>query len=453
MNRLWVRLSLIFSVAVIVSFITISLISFLIIRANLGQMNPVDRYAESDGLVDRLADFYQAHQTWDGVESLFAGVESVYRLRPGSSLSFALVDLDAGYIYGALPDADADSVDRVAVMIDGQVMAYLEVVFRSSGGLSRRWLGVVGPLGVDELILLVTSVGGVIGVLSGILISRWLTSPLDDLATAAADIGAGQLDRRVRVVGTEEVQSLARSFNQMVTQLERAEKLRRNLVGDVAHELRTPITALQANLYAILDDAYPMTKAEITGLYEQTRMLSRLVDDLHELSLAEAGQLTLDRKPVNLNATLEDFVAPFRSVAENKQIRFQLNLSPGLPPVTIDEERINQVLHNLFSNALRHTQAGGEISISVARNGAGLCVAVRDTGEGIPAEHLPNVFERFYRADFARSRQAGGSGLGLAIAKAIVEAHGGQVEVVSTGIAGEGTTFTVHLPLDVTSVE
>ena len=182
-------------------------------------------------------------------------------------------------------------------------------------------------------------------------------------------------------------------------------------------------------------------------------MLSRLVDDLHELSLAEAGQLTLDRKPVNLNATLEDFVAPFRSVAENKQIRFQLNLSPGLPPVTIDEERINQVLHNLFSNALRHTQAGGEISISVARNGAGLCVAVRDTGEGIPAEHLPNVFERFYRADFARSRQAGGSGLGLAIAKAIVEAHGGQVEVVSTGIAGEGTTFTVHLPLDVTSVE
>ena len=263
------------------------------------------------------------------------------------------------------------------------------------------------------LLLTVVVVGGGVAILCAVLMSRTFIAPLNELAVTADAIGAGKWDRRVRVTGTTEIKSLAQSFNKMVDQLQRNETLRRNLVADVAHELRTPITALQANIYAILDDAYPMTKTEIAGLYDQIRMLSRLVKDLHELSQAESGLLPLDRKPTDFSETLAELIAPFRSVAESKEVKLAIDIPANLPLVSVDEERINQVMHNLLNNALRYTPPDGTITIRVRSSGDCLRVEVQDTGDGIPAEHLPNVFERFYRADYGRSRQRGGMGLGL----------------------------------------
>jgi two-component system OmpR family sensor kinase len=232
--------------------------------------------------------------------------------------------------------------------------------------------------------------------------------------------------------------------------LEQAETLRRNLVADVAHELRTPLSVLQGNLRAILDDVYPLDKSEVARLYDQTRLLGRLVNDLRELAKAEAGQLELNLQPIDLAKLVADTVATFAPVAEAEDVTLSTHIPGDLPPVPADSARIVQVLHNLLANALRHTPAGGTISLRAgfdAGEYGRVWLAVQDTGEGIPPEHLSHVFDRFYRADPARSRSAGGAGLGLAIVRAIVESHGGQVSVASDGVPGGGSTFTVRLPI------
>ena len=446
MNRLWVRLSLAFCGVVFFSFFAVSAISLIIIRSNSAQFDSIERVKEPNGLVTALQSYYEDRQSWDGVDAFMTGVESVFHFRPNDTTTLTLLDTDGNLIFGEMPGDDVSFAENVPVVVDGQTVASL-VVFRPheeakppAPGFPRL------PLEPEDVLLLVIFVGSGIGILFGVLMSRTLTAPLDDLTKAAQDIGAGDWARRVQVKGTEETRSLAQSFNTMIEKLQRTERLRRSLVADVAHELRTPITALQASIYAILDDAFPMTKTEIAGLYEQTRMLSRLVEDLHELSQAEARQLPLHRIPVDFSEVLPEFVAPFRPVAEGKGVRLALDVPSGLPPVQVDVERINEVLHNLLNNALRHTPEGGTITIQ-ARSGENLQIAVQDTGEGITAEHLPNVFERFYRADYGRSRQAGGTGLGLAIAKAIIEAHDGEISVSSPGIPGQGTTFTIQLPV------
>jgi two-component system OmpR family sensor kinase/two-component system sensor histidine kinase BaeS len=281
--------------------------------------------------------------------------------------------------------------------------------------------------------------------LFGILISRGLASPLSHLAEAARMIGARDFSRRVEVKGTAEIAAVSRAFNEMATELETADRLRRNLMADVAHELRTPLTVFQGNLRAILDDIYPLDKSEITRLYDETRILSRLVNDLHELSLAEARQLPLDRKPVHLHLLVEDVVTNFNFAAASESVSVETHLEPDLPPVLADPDRLAQVLHNLMYNALQHTPAGGVISLHAKLDGDYVQLRVKDTGKGIPAEHLPRVFDRFYRVESDRSRETGGAGLGLAIVRAIVEAHDGYITVESDGVPGHGTTFTVRL--------
>ncbi len=447
MNYLWVRLSIAFSAVAFISFIAVSMITVVIVRANLSQNNQDDPLRTFSGLRDQLSLYYEAHNSWDGVDTLFAGAKSVFPPGFSNQADFALVSPDGTLIYGTSPE-DGDTVDTLPVTLGDQTIADLVVGSQPRAAPSGfRFLSNLGGFGADELLLLLTVVGGIIGILFGILISRSLTTPLDNLAAAAESVGAGQ-SSTVQVRGTVEITSLANSFNRMVEQLQDAETLRRNLVADVAHELRTPITALQANLYAMLDDAYPMTKTEIAGLYEQTRVLSRLVNDLHELSLADAKQLPLTLKRINLGSALKEFVAPFQLVVEDKGVEFELEAPENLPTVCIDEERFNQVLHNLLGNALRHTPAEGKITVRLSRIDKWVQVEVSDTGEGIPAEHLPHVFERLYRADYGRSRDSGGTGLGLAVAKALVEAHGGLIDVASAGVPGEGTTFSVRLPLD-----
>jgi signal transduction histidine kinase len=276
--------------------------------------------------------------------------------------------------------------------------------------------------------------------------SRSLTAPLNNLAAAARDIGARNLSRRVEEKGSDEMVAVARAFNEMAADLEEGEQLRRNLLADTAHELRTPLSVLQGNLRAILDEVYPMNQEEMARLYDHTRFLSRLVNDLHELAQAEARQLPLDLQPTDLAQMVQHTADTFRPSAEAKGVSLKTELPPELPPCAVDSARLTQVLQNLLANALRHTPAGGAITVRAESGASGVALSIEDTGEGIPPEHLPYVFDRFYRTDPARSRDRGGAGLGLAIARAIAEAHGGRISVASAGVPGQGSTFTIHLP-------
>jgi len=284
-----------------------------------------------------------------------------------------------------------------------------------------------------------------ISALIGALLSRTLTAPLQALEEGARAIATQDLSHRVPVQGSQEIQSAARAFNQMAMQLDQAELLRRNLLTDVAHELRNPLHVLRGNLQAILDDVYPLSKEEIARLLDQTRLLTTLVDDLHDLAQAEAHQMPLHKTVVDMADLVKDTAVSFKPVAMAKGVSLKVELLGPTPRFLVDANRMRQVVYNLLNNALRHTPENGEIWATVVEEQDGLHIRVRDTGEGIEAIHLPYVFDRFYRTDTARSRDRGGTGLGLAIVKAIVEAHDGVVTAVSPG-PNQGSTFEVILP-------
>lgn len=288
------------------------------------------------------------------------------------------------------------------------------------------------------------------GVLLGTLMSIWLSqtlaAPLHKLADAARAIGARDLSKRVEVGGSEEIISVGNAFNDMAAQLEGAEAQRRALLADVAHELRTPVTVIQGNLRAILDDVYPLEKEEVARLYDQTRHLGRLIEDLHELAQAEAHQLSLNLMKVNLPNLIKDTAAAFKPLAAPKQVEIRVELLGHEPSLVADEARLKQCLNNLIDNAVRHSPPGETVTIQSEKVDNRLEIRVIDRGEGMTADSLAHVFDRFYRVDKSRSRHSGGTGLGLAIVKAIVEMHQGQATAVSPGI-GQGTTFTISLPL------
>jgi signal transduction histidine kinase len=287
------------------------------------------------------------------------------------------------------------------------------------------------------LMIAALAAGGV-GALLGFVISRTIAAPLGNLAKAAQDFAAHQWERRAPVQGTSEIAEVAVSFNAMADELQRAETLRRNLMADIAHELRTPLSVMQGSLRALLDGVYPLELNEIASIYDETRLLSRLVADLRELALAESGQLALNEQSVEIAPVLQSVADQFTAASETQQTQIALMNDSVLPCVKADPDRLTQVLNNLLTNALRHT-SGGTVTIVGETLAECVKISVRDTGEGIAPEDLTHVFDRFYRADNSRSRTTGGIGLGLAIAKAWVEAMGGAIGVTSQ--PGQGSTF------------
>jgi two-component system OmpR family sensor kinase/two-component system sensor histidine kinase BaeS len=280
---------------------------------------------------------------------------------------------------------------------------------------------------------------------------RRIGSPLVDVMAAADAVADGDFRVRVRETGPGEFARLARSFNRMTAELERAEQQRRNLTADVAHELRSPLHIIQGNLEGILDGVYQPTPEHISATLEETRLLSRLVSDLQTLSLTEAGQLPLHRIRVSARDLLEDVALSFSGQAAQAGVSMQVKAgveSDGLA-LEVDPDRMDQVLTNLVANALRHTPPGGQIHLRAApiagEDGTpGVRLSVQDSGVGIPAEDLPYIFDRFWRGDRSRTRSEGaGSGLGLAIARQLVQAHGGRIFVESR--PGAGTAFHIDL--------
>lgn len=271
-----------------------------------------------------------------------------------------------------------------------------------------------------------------------------LVVPLSDLVQAADEVAAGDLSVRVEENSRGGLSRLVRAFNHMTAELQLADQRRRNLTADVAHELRTPLHIVQGNLEGILDGVYEPTPAHIAATLAETRALSRLIEDLRVLSLAEAGELPLAREPVSINDLLSDVQTSFSGQAEAAGVALRVELPPEVLSVSGDAGRLDQVLSNLVGNALRFTPAGGEIVLAARPVSQGAELTVRDTGQGIAEQDLPYVFDRFWRGDAARNRSAGSSGLGLAIARQLVRAHGGAIEVTSK--PGQGTRFTMTLP-------
>ena len=302
--------------------------------------------------------------------------------------------------------------------------------------------------GVRNIWLLVCGAPSVVIILAFFTVFRMYMrfgKPMEQIFNAIDSIAEGNLSVRVPENKSDMFSELVNRFNKMVDELERAEQQRRNLTADIAHELRTPLHIIQGNLEAMLDGVLPTSPQEIATIRDEAALLTRLVADLRLLSLAESGQLKLERVRTNIAELTTHAVEPFHLQAQSSQVELKLELASNLPQVEVDTDRITQVIRNLLSNALRHTPEGGQVTISCERDTPHqVVITVSDTGEGISPADLPFVFDRFYRADKSRSRISGGSGIGLTIVKQLVEAHGGTVWVENQ--PPRGTTFGFTLP-------
>ncbi|HEX2267363.1 MAG TPA: ATP-binding protein [Actinomycetota bacterium] len=275
-------------------------------------------------------------------------------------------------------------------------------------------------------------------------LARGMTQPLRDMAEAARGMARGDYRQRVHTASRDEVGRLAEAFNRMAGEMEGVERLRHDLVANVSHELKTPISALRARLENLLDGVEKPTPEILAVMLNQSERLSRLVDQLLDLSQLESGAVPLAREPVELAPLVQRVAGDVRVSRPERTVEVRSEVPLDLPRVDADPERLHQVLFNLLDNAYRFTPSGGVVTVRAARDNGALRVSVLDTGPGIPEEHLPLVFERFYRADPSRSREDGGTGIGLAIARSVVEAHGGKIWAEST--VGRGSTFSFVLP-------
>ncbi len=301
----------------------------------------------------------------------------------------------------------------------------------------RFWTNISRTLGVGALVALI----------AGVLLTRWLVAPLRELEQGARAVVRHQWDYRVPVRGSAEMRSVASSFNQMASELEHEETLRRNMLADVSHELRHPVHIIRGNLQAIVDGVYPLSMEEIDRLLDQTQNLTTLVDDLHELALAEAHELPMQKQDTGVNALVANAVEIFQPLAAHHNLLLTTEIPPEPIQMKIDSARIRQALLNLLGNALRYTPQGGQVKVVLDHSEEVVSIQVADSGVGIPSEDLDKVFDRFYRVDSSRDRDLPGTGLGLAVAQAIVQAHDGRIEVESAGV-DQGSTFTVILPVE-----
>ena len=304
---------------------------------------------------------------------------------------------------------------------------------------------------VTEAVALATLVAFVAAFILSLFISRRVVVPVQEMMAASQRIADGHYDERVGVPGSarpedlDELGLLAQSFNQMAASLEQSETMRLELIGNVTHELRTPLSSIQGYMEGLIDGVLPAEAETFQQVHREAGRLQRLVQDLQELSRVEGGVFDLNLQPTPVSRLVDTVTARLGRQFEDKGVVLETEIGPDLPPVQADEGRIGQVLLNLVGNALQYTPPGGRVCIRARSQGKAVLLAVEDTGIGIAPDHLPHVFERFYRADRSRSRAGGGSGIGLTIAQHLVEAHGGQIRAASEGI-GRGSVFSFTLP-------
>jgi signal transduction histidine kinase len=432
---------------------TITTVLFFINQATQSEIHQYEmRVAElrADRMQRDLGLYYLRQGSWEGIQPIIVQWGTVYEER--------LVLTDAGGI--AVADSESTSTGKPFGSTADQTWRRRVLTLRPMMAPASLPIGTLylSPPSATEaslssLRILYSQVGrffvwgGLVAIAIAILITFFLSrralAPMKALGSAARLIVQGDFSQRVSVTDKGDMGELANAFNTMGDDLERLEGLRRDLVADIAHELRTPLSNLQGYLEAIRDGLVKPDTQTINSLHEEVSLLSRLVNDLQELALAEAGQLRLDLRSEDVGDMMERAVAAANAVAMAKGVSITTGLVGGLPRCKADSQRISQVLHNLLRNAVTHTPTGGAVAVSATARSGFVEIDVADTGEGIEAEELPKIFERFYRIDKSRSRSTGGYGLGLTIAKRIVEAHGGTIWATSTPGAGSRFGFTI----------
>ena len=401
------------------------------------------RTARIERLVSR---FYSAREDWAGVQPVVERAAELY------ARQIVVVDQD-GQIVGdshrttGHPFRQGPGDQRFAPVRRGGRMigSFLVVPSDVPSSLPEPPLSQFAQA-INRALILAGLAAGAGGILLVSLVSGNVLAPVRALNAAARRLGSGDLSQRVPAPSRDEVGQLGRTFNSMAEGLENAERQRKNLVADVSHELRTPLSNIQGYVEAIQDGVLEPDEATLGTLHQQIMHLTRLVEDLRLLAQTESEDFHLDIEPDSLAEVVRRSVEAFRASSEARGIAIKLDVPSDLPLVRLDRTRIAQVVGNLLENAVRHTPSGGQVTVSVgAEEGSVAAVAVADNGEGIPADDLAHIFERFYRVDRSRARATGGSGMGLTIAKKLVEAHGGVIRVEST--IGKGSRFVFELPL------
>ncbi len=442
MRSLTLKLVLAFT---LVSLVGIGLVALMTARFTGDQFREYFENQNRTALVAELVDYYAQENSWQGIEALVNNPDFVQKYGWG----FIILDIQGKVV---LPNPIVAQIpknfervvrieDRFPINLDGKrIGTLINLGIRNP---SRPPL----PNQINRLYntLLIASIGAVlVSAFLGVLLARSLTHTLRELTTATRKVAQGDLDQQVPVRSKDELGELASSFNQMSEDLLKSRHLRRQMTADIAHELRTPLTVILGHTEALSEGQLPPDPETFNIIYDETKRLNRLVEDLRMLSLSDAGELQLNYQEILPEELLERAMSIREQEAQSKNIQLLVEISDELPAVRVDPDRMIQVLVNLLDNALRYTPPGGKIRLS-ANPGLGFVeITVKDNGPGIPAENLEHLFERFYRADNSRQRDSGGSGLGLAIAKSLVEHQGGQIRVESK--AGEGSTFVIQLP-------
>lgn len=453
MSRLWLKLTAaLVLVAMLAAGSSVLVIRFLTARTFQSFVRD-NRLEEMTGLAAVLGSYYASEGSWDGLESarLWLPDRMPHGMGPAGRRPwpFQVADASGVVVAGSPREAIGRQLSKdelstsIAIEADGQTVGFL------LPDPAMQAFTVLEEAFINRTTLMIVFAGVTASgaaIILGLFLTWQLTGPLRKLTEAAQGIASGDLNQRVDIRSKDELGELGQAFNQMAQNLARAETLRRNMVADIAHELRTPLSVIQGSVEAILDGVFEPTRENVQSIHKETVLLSRLVDDLRELALAEAGQLRIEQEESNLAALIERSVAGISHRARENGVTLTTDLSPHLPLVPADPQRIGQVLSNLLDNALRYTPSGREITVRATKTEGMVQVDVTDQGPGLARGELSLVFERFYRGDRARSRATGGAGLGLAIVKQLVEAHGGKVWAES-GKGDEGATFSFTLPI------
>jgi signal transduction histidine kinase len=443
---LWSRLTIAF---VSIALIGVTLVAVLANRAasvGFERYLAADEIASLGKLQDDLGRFYAAQGAWDGVNNILR--ESGVGPQGGGGGYFLRILDSSGNVVAGRGGQSRTVTEfdvQLPIMANGRQVGSLLAEPAGGGGAraGEQYLS-----SVNQAILWSGLIAIVIALFLGLLLARRITRPLSQLTEATHALAAGDLSRQVPVTSEDELGRLANDFNQMAQALNLSETQRRQLLADTAHDLRTPIAVIRSHLEAMLDGVFPMTPENLAAIHEETLHLSRLVEDVRLLSLAETGQLPLEKKPVDFLELTDQVVTAFAPLAEADGVVLQSDLQQ-VPTIMADEARLHQVLANLISNAMRFAPLGDQepptVSVTLQQDAGQVIIAIADNGPGLTAEQQARVFDRFWRSDSARDRQGGNSGLGLAISKSIVEAHGGHITVDAT--PGQGTTFTIILPV------
>lgn len=452
------RFIIAFAIIIAVSLIAVSFFAQQAatneVRAFLGRGG----WLGAEELVSELESFYAQNKSWVGAEALMSvrgrGQGTGAGKGSNASTSNAQASLRLADANGTIlvssteteigQQASPSEMENATVLHSGQktvgyLLAESGSTFQSSQ-FEENFLAKIKQATLQAALL-----AGVIGLILAMVLTALLLRPIRELTKAASQLAAGNYAHRVTVKEPKELASLGLAFNQMAISIEQAGKNRKAMTADIAHELRTPLAVQRAQLEAMQDHVYPLTEENLDGVLKQNLLLSRMVDDLRILAMADAGALNLIKDRINFLELVQDMVDRFQAQAAEKNIHIQYTSQAQQVEIEADAERIQQILNNLMQNGLRYTPEHGTISITLKNDTNTITLEVHDSGEGIPEEALPYIFERFYRADKARDREKGGFGLGLAIARQLAQAHDGSL--TAENHPQGGALFRLRIPL------